>query len=174
MNLLKWLGVAVLDRLGWAGTTGVVVLLLSALHYMVQIVPLQGRLAAARVEATAKGPLAAPRGAQRGDLVSFKAFFAGGPVEERLSEIHDSGKATGLTFKRIEYRILEERRSGLKQYQIVMPVRSSYPSIRQFTSLALAKVPAMSLDHIHFRRKSIADGTVEAELRFTLFLSDPV
>jgi hypothetical protein len=93
-------------------------------------------------------------------------------LEERLKASHDAAKATGLIVKRVEYRMLEERRSGLQQYQIMMPVAASYPNIRQFVSLALAKVPAMSLDHIGFQRKKIGEATVEAELRFTLFLAE--
>ena len=43
-----------------------------------------------------------------------------------------------------------------------------------FTSLALATMPGLSLDHVHFQRRKIGESAIDAELRFTLFLADPV
>ena len=109
----------------------------------------------------------------RTELAAFKASFRRGDLEDQLKELNESGKTAGLTFKRIEYRMLEERRSGLKQYQITMPVIGGYPAIRRFTSLALAAMPGLSLDHVHFQRRKIGESPIDAELRFTLFLADP-
>ncbi|HZF38056.1 MAG TPA: hypothetical protein VE715_04490 [Blastocatellia bacterium] len=173
MNRLKWFGIIWVERFGWQSVVGLALLVSWAAFYLTEVYPVQQRLDVLRI--TAAGSRAETKGGdQQKELEIFRAFFRRGSLEEQLQAIHDSGKSTGIAFKRIDYRMLEEKRSGLKQYQIIMPVTSSYPSIRQFTSLALAKMPALSLDHIYFQRKKIGDAVVEAELHFTLFLADPV
>lgn len=173
MNRLKWSAIAAVEYLGWHGVAGLVMLACGCVFYLAQVYPLNHKLNQLRVAASGGGAKASANDTRR-DLELFKASFRRGSLEDQLKEIHESGRATGLSFKRIEYRMLEEKRCGLRQYQITMPVTSSYPSIRQFSSLALAKMPGLSLDHISFQRKKIGDTMVEAELRFTLFLADPV
>jgi hypothetical protein len=57
-------------------------------------------------------------------------------------------------------------------YQLNLPVKGSYAAIWQFALSALRAIPFASLDDISFRRDSIGDATVEARLRFTLYLSE--
>lgn len=175
MNRLRWIGIKLVDQLGWSGVLGLFLLVGCGLFYLGEILPLQQRMALLSAD------MAVPKEQSRStfpdpqaELEVFRQYFKGQELEAQLSAIYDAGRASGLTVKRIEYRMLEEKRSQLKQYQIVMPVTSSYPRIRQFVSLALVKVPAMSLDHIGFLRKKVGDSNVEAELRFTLFLAEPV
>ena len=176
MNRLRWIGLGMLDALGWPGAMALALLGLLAVAYLVGVYPLEQRRAALKSAAALTESARTQRVPHsldpQAELAQFRAFFGGAALEERLKAIHDAAKATELNIKRVEYRMLEERRSELRQYQIVMPVAASYPHIRQFVSLALAKVPAMSLDHIGFQRKKIGDATVEAELRFTLFLAE--
>jgi hypothetical protein len=51
-----------------------------------------------------------------------------------------------------------------------LPVKGSYPAIRQFVSDALVAVPAASLDTLRLERREVAEGGVEAALRFTVFV----
>jgi Tfp pilus assembly protein PilO len=172
MSRVKWLLVVLVERLGWQGAGGLALLVCCAIYSATQVHPLRQEVQEMRASATG-GRLAAASGDRRQELEAFKASFRQGPLEAQLKELNESGKASGLALKRIEYRMLEDRRSGLRQYQITMPVTSSYPSIRRFTSHALAKMPGLSLDHVHFQRRKIGDPAIEAELRFTLFLAEP-
>jgi len=172
MKQMKWLGIKLVEQLGWPGVAGLAMLMCWSAFYLTQVYPLHQKVSDMRAAAAGSNVASTRNDAPR-ELEAFKASFRRGTLEDQLKVIHDSGKATGLAFKRIEYRMLEERRSGLRQYQITMPVSSSYPSIRQFTSRALSRMPSLSLDHIHFQRKKIGDPAIEAELRFTLFLADP-
>lgn len=174
MNRLRWIGIQLMEQLVLPGALGLFLLAGCGLFYLGEVLPLQQRMAflSSDMVATKEQSRSASLDPQA-EIETFRRYFQGQELEAHLRAIHDAGKATGLTVKRIEYRMLEEKRSQLKQYQIVMPVTSSYPRIRQFVSLALAKVPAMSLDHIGFLRKRVGDSNVETELRFTLFLAEP-
>lgn len=172
MRRVKWLVIVLVERLGWQGAGGLTLLVCWAIYSATQVYPLSQGVQEMRASA-AGGRLVAASGDQRQELEAFKASFRKGPLEAQLKELSESGKTAGLAFKRIDYRMLEDRRSGLRQYQITMPVTSSYPSIRRFTSQALSKMPGLSLDHVHFQRRKIGDSAIEAELRFTLFLAEP-
>lgn len=174
MNRLRWYGLRLTETLGGAGVAALAILLGTLGYYGYVVWPLERQLTEAVagevVAIDAQETVADPRH----QFAGFQAFFQDKSLEAQLRELHDAGAIAGVALKRVEYRMLEDRRASLRQYQIVMPVTSGYPAIRKFVSIALAKVPAMSLDHIAFQRKRIGDGTVEAELRFTLFLADPV
>jgi hypothetical protein len=173
MNHARWLAIVLTERLGWQGVAGLALLGAWALMYVLQIHPLEKRSGELR-SAAAAGRSASASTDARADLAAFQASLRRGSLEDQLQELSESGKTAGLTFRRIEYRMLEEKRSGLKQYQITMPVTSSYPNIRRFASLALAAMPGLSLDHVHFQRRRIGESAIDAEMRFTLFLADPV
>jgi hypothetical protein len=169
----RWLAAALLDRLGWQGAAGLALMAAWAAFCVTQLYPVERKLGELRA-GLAKGGGTAVRSADaRKELEAFRTSLRQGTLESQLKELNESGKAAGLAFKRIDYRMLEERRSGLRQYQITMPVSSTYPDIRRFTSLALASMPGLSLDHVHFQRRRIGDAAIDAELRFTLFLAEP-
>jgi Tfp pilus assembly protein PilO len=173
MSHARWLAIVLHERLAWQGVVGLALMGAWILMNMLQIHPLEQKSDRLRSAATAgRGPHAMVDA--RNELEAFRASLRRGDLEDQLKELNESGKTAGLPFKRIEYRMLEERRSGLKQYQITMPVTGSYPVIRRFTSLALATMPGLSLDHVHFQRRKIGESAIDAELRFTLFLADPV
>lgn len=174
MNRLRWLAMQLVEHIGYAGIAALVLLCGTGVYYAGEVRPLHMKLEsinAGMVLASAKsGETSTDLAAQ---VERFRAFFREHDLETQLKGIHESGEAAGVMVKRIEYRMLDDQRARLRQYQIIMPVTSSYPNIRKFVSVALNKVPAMSLDHIGFQRKRVGDATVDAELRFTLFLADP-
>lgn len=173
MNRLRWLGIQLVECVGASGAMALVILSMTVGYYLHTVWPLERRLAAMGSDIV----MAANKEQRVSDptvqVEDFRAFFQGRDLEGQLKALHEAGAAAGVAVKRIEYRMLDDQRARLRQYQIVMPVTSSYPDIRKFVSIALAKVPAMSLDHIGFQRKRVGDATVDAELRFTLFLADP-
>ena len=173
MNHARWLAIVLTERLWWQGAVGLALMGAWALITILQIHPLEKKSDQLRSAATAGGGAHALVDARK-ELEAFRASLRRGGLEDQLKNLNESGKTAGLPFKRIDYRMLEERRSGLKQYQITMPVTGSYPAIRRFTSLALATMPGLSLDHVYFQRRKIGEPAIDAELRFTLFLADPV
>jgi hypothetical protein len=174
MNQLRWLGIQLVERLGIAGAAALAILCAAAVYYLHIVMPLERRLTAMGAEVVTMSGKAQQAADPKVQIENFQMFFRERDLETQLKSIHEAGQAAGIVVKRIEYRMLDDQRARLRQYQIVMPVTSSYPNIRKFVSVALSQVPAMSLDHIGFQRKRAGDATVDAELRFTLFLADPV
>ncbi len=174
MNRLQWTGIQLVERLGIPGIAAVVILAVVVGYYLRVVLPLEQQLMAMGSEIVTVSDKQQRTSDPKSQIEDFQAFFRERDLEGQLKELNEAGTVAGVAVKRIEYRMLDDQRAKLRQYQIVMPVTSSYPNIRKFVSVALAKVPAMSLDHIAFQRKRVGDSTVDAELRFTLFLADPV
>ena len=58
------------------------------------------------------------------------------------------------------------------QYQIVLPVKAPYRSIRKFCEQVLLTMPFAALAEVSLKRESVSDETVGARLEFILFLQD--
>lgn len=81
-----------------------------------------------------------------------------------------SANKAGVTLAEGTYTWEAQKGASLARYVIDLPVKGSYPAIRQFVSNTLVAVPAASLDTLRLERREVADGAVEAGLRFTVFV----
>lgn len=174
MKKIRWAMIKVIESVGWPGMAALLLLCVALSNYVIELRPLQVELRQLALDHPSNSnasQIAANK--PGGELEQFKTFFREKDLESQLQGVHKAGDSTGIVIKRIEYRMLDEKRAQLKQYQIVMPVTNSYPVIRRFIGEVLHAVPTMSLDHIAFNRKRVGDPVVDAELRFTLFLADP-
>ena len=93
-------------------------------------------------------------------------------TEKQVRTLFELAKNTGLTLSKAEYKLAEEKNGRYRTYQILLPVKGSYNSIRRFCEKTLLAIPFASLDEMSFKRESIASGSLEARLRFTLYLSE--
>ncbi|GJI98674.1 hypothetical protein RugamoR57_53920 [Duganella caerulea] len=93
-------------------------------------------------------------------------------AEQQVKVLFDLAAKNKLTLSQGEYKAGYDKASRVSTYQIILPVKGPYQSIWQFAMQALGDMPFASLDEIGFRREAIAETTVEARLRFTLYLKD--
>ena len=91
---------------------------------------------------------------------------------ELLARLHAAGAGAGVELRAAEYR-LQNAVGRIERYEITLPVAGSYAQIRTFIGGALKEIPAMSLDHVSFRRQRPEDSQVQAEVRVTLHLVRP-
>ncbi len=163
-------------QLGWQGIAGITLLLFAGIFLQLALNPLEketaamrGRLQAARSEARG-GTQAFAGGDRQQELASF---FGSLPEEkdvtDTLAVIYDVAQKAGLRVQQAEYHLDNSNPSELS-YQMNFPMQGEYPRIRAFLSRVLADNPALALDHISFRRDHIGDATLNADVRFTLFL----
>ena len=89
---------------------------------------------------------------------------------EVVRQLHAQAQRAGLVLDRGEYRPLPDASAKLVRYQIVLPVRGSYPQVRRFLAGAMRDMPGLALDGIAFQRDRGAAGQLEVQLRFTAFL----
>jgi hypothetical protein len=93
-------------------------------------------------------------------------------TEQQLKILFALAAKSGLALNQGEYKSAYDKAGRVGTYQILLPVRGSYASVWQFAMLALRELPFASLDELNFRRDAIADPTVEAKIRLTLYLKD--
>lgn len=93
-------------------------------------------------------------------------------AEQQVKLLFDLAAKSNLVLSQGEYKGGYDKASRVSTYQIILPVKGQYQAIWQFAMQGLREMPFASLDEVGFRRDSIADPTVEARLRFTLYLKD--
>ncbi|RYF04166.1 MAG: hypothetical protein EOO78_05145 [Oxalobacteraceae bacterium] len=134
----------------------------------------QARRQASAVPAAAALPALVPAAAV--PLDNLDAFYGAlgqrRYAEQQLKTLFGLAAKSGLVLNQGEYKSARDRNARVNTYQVNLPVKGSYAAIWQFSLAALRAIPYASLDDISFRRDSIGDPTVEARLRFTLYLAD--
>jgi hypothetical protein len=94
-------------------------------------------------------------------------------VEQQVKTLFAIAAKSGLTLDEGEYKSGADKDSRSTTYQVILPVRGQYQSIRTFCEQTLLAIPFASLDEINFKREGIANSTLEAKLHFTFYLTDP-
>ena len=95
-------------------------------------------------------------------------------VEQQVKTLFGLAAKSNLTLSQGEYKSVFDQNAQLHSYQVTLPVKGSYRDIWQFAMLVLRAIPFASLDDISFKRESIGEAQVEARLRLTLYLAQPL
>jgi Tfp pilus assembly protein PilO len=90
-------------------------------------------------------------------------------VPKILGVILAQADAAGLSLETGKYDVAATHTGAVTRYHIGFPVTGAYPAIRTFIDSVLKEVPTASISELAIERKNIADGTVEANIRLTLF-----
>jgi len=163
-----------LDALGPAGVAGVGVLLFCLPFWFTALAPAQAevkrRTAAAERQARLPGQAQPEPGDHAAELERFYSRF---PKVDRLpaelNALYAHAKVSKVQLLQGEYR-MESKTGGLSAYHVTLPVRGSYPQLRQFVGRVLKEMPTTSLDAVRFERKKAADAQLEAQVRLTIYL----
>ncbi len=112
-------------------------------------------------------------GTAAAELWRFHNLFPGvGELADQLEAVYALARAARLELHQGEYR-LEAPGPGLAAYRITLPLRGTYPQVREFVSGVLEKMPVVSVDAVRFERKKVGDAQLEAQVRLTLYLRPP-
>jgi hypothetical protein len=165
---------AILHKLGIAGVLGVGVAIACVGFYVTALAPAQEearaqRLTLERLRArTPYQPVAASGRAE--ELRRFYNLFPPAvALTDDLERLHRLARRAGLELAQGEYR-LERRATGLWAYRVTLPVRGSYPQLREFVDTVLKDMPVASIDSLRFERKKAAESELEAQLRLTFHI----
>ncbi|MGA8146362.1 MAG: hypothetical protein WB870_02145 [Gallionellaceae bacterium] len=93
-------------------------------------------------------------------------------TEQSLKTLFAIAAQTGISLDQGEYQWQVEKNSSTYRYQILLPVKGSYSAIRRFCEKTLQALPFASLDELSFKRESIGEDELDANLRFALYLKD--
>ena len=81
-----------------------------------------------------------------------------------LAQAHTAG----LTLGSAQYQIGNDRSGAYLSYQVLLPVKDRYVSIRRFVALVLNNIPNAALQEIHVDRPAVSGDVLEARIRFDL------
>lgn len=103
------------------------------------------------------------------DLV--QASYAQAEVSEVLRRVAKIAHDQGLALAQSEYQSGTEGHGGLRQMQVTLPLRASYPQVRQFIEAVLRELPGVSVDQLLLKRETVAQSQAEIRLRLSLWVN---
>lgn len=164
-----------LRGVGRAGVTGIALLILAAVAYVLFVIPLHEnvRTLATEVADTQARMTGRLSPAERRDmqLSSFYGYFPQADSSPLwLGKIYGAAKQAGVELASGEYEFQRTDGSRLGRYRMSLPAHGSYEQLREFVAAVLQEVPAASLDDISLRREDIGSPDLEARLRLTLYM----
>lgn len=180
-GFLLWQMRRLLRIVGWSGVAAIVVALASALFYEVALTPMHASVVEIRAEIEHfRNSRQAVRRTTTDNrdtalqLTEFYRFFSGEEaIGEVLNGIYETAQQQGLVLERGEYQLASAQEGKLLRYDIVLPIKGSYPRLRRFVAKILQDHPSLSLESVGFTRQSSLDIGVSALLRLTLYLRAP-
>jgi hypothetical protein len=163
-----------LDRLGTPGKLGLIFLAASLIGLLLFIIPavLTLKTLTAQISARADTAFATdkspdPAQVQPGARARSNVPASALQTEAVLRQIFAAATASGIQLERGDYTAaVATRRAGGNSTQISLPLKGSYPQIRQFIAAVMNSNPAIAIDQIRLSR----DSGDQEELTGTLSL----
>jgi hypothetical protein len=104
-------------------------------------------------------------------LVSFTANFpAATSINGTWGLIMKLADKSGLNIDHAAYESSKEQHAGLVRYNLNLPVQATYPQLRDFLTAVIATIPNIALDQLTFKRESVDNPSVDANINFVLFV----
>lgn len=169
-----------LQNLGVPGLAGLAILLVALTYGLAGLLPdwqslqelsQQTRDAREYLAKVEDGTIAPPVVPQR-QLDDFRNKLPSQPQATiAIDKIYALASQERITLARGEYSLGIDPKTHLARYQIMLPVRGSYPQLRRFLHALLGQLPAIVVEDVEFQRKKIADTDLNGRIRMTLYLS---
>ncbi|MDZ5436468.1 GspMb/PilO family protein [Pseudomonas fluorescens] len=169
-----------LQRLGVPGLAGLALLVVALTWGLAGLLPdwqslqtisQQTREAHEYLAKVEDGTVAPPVVPQR-QLDDFRSKLPSQPqATVAIDKIYALAAQERITLARGEYSLGIDPKTHLARYQILLPVRGSYPQLRRFLHALLGQLPAVVVEDVEFQRKKIADTDLNGRIRMTLYLS---
>jgi Tfp pilus assembly protein PilO len=177
LKLARWRLRRAVHVMGWLSLGGVALTVFAAAFALSNIVPLQAEVTALRdrvqqletqaARFTATEPPSRPE-------IRLAAFYQQLPPAEQARDVvrrlHARARDAGLVLERGDYRPQSDPAGRLMRYEIVLPVKGSYPQVKRFLAQAMADTPGLALDAIGLQREQDTSAELEVQLRFTVFM----
>jgi hypothetical protein len=159
--------------LGVTGSAGAGLLLLAGLGAVLLWLPLQRDLTAARAELAAHGSGTLTAVDDRAGLTGTAGFVSQLPTQQQLpmilGQIVGQATAAQLELEKGTYSLATSKSQRVVRYQLVYPVRGTYPAIRKFVDGSLAAVPSLALGGLRMERSTVGAAQLDAEIKFVIF-----
>lgn len=173
---MAWYIRRLFGQFGWPAMAGAGMLLVSGIVYFFFVQPLgdEVKSLALRAEVARISRNAAPVSAQqrmKNELALFYQTFPNiADYPKSLERLNEAAVSQGVTLEQGEYRLEYGGADRLARYEIVLPVKSNYISLRKFISRALSDISGLALNSVTFQKQKASDTYLEAQIKMTLFL----
>lgn len=164
-------------RLNLIGKIGVGLITLSAVFFWAAVLPQNEDLRKLQEQAASmqqQTQIESAVGAKLDDSQALQVFYDFFPGIDSspywVKELDIIAKKHGVELSRGDYRLMQEQESKLARYEMILPVRGSYPQIRAFIADMLVSVPAIALVDVALKREDIKSGKLDARLSMNLYL----
>lgn len=175
MNTLLWHAHQWGRRLGRTGLAGLLILVIAALIHVGRTVPLEdetavleARLSRLQANATRVVPRAVIVPAS-GFIDTLPATTAAATVIGQLEQL---ARAHNLQLLRGQYTQTPVPGTSLLRWQVSLPIKADYPRLIAFIADSLQAQPTLALDELKLKRETIETPTLDADLRFNLYLRE--
>lgn len=101
-----------------------------------------------------------------------RSSYAEGELSTVLRALSQVAKAEGLALAQSDFQTLSDSQGGLRQVQLTLPLRVTYPKLRRFVEEVLRQLPGVSVDHLGIKREAVAQGQIEVRLKLSIWI-DP-
>jgi hypothetical protein len=164
---------------GWPGAVGLLLLGAGCLGQFVLVPQQQAAVASARSEAEASHQdyLRLAEGGSKAQLNSGETLVRFHDMltpekqaDAAMETIQRDAQKNGLAPAGTEYKWQRQPNAKLAEVRIVMPLKAGYAPLRAFVKDVLTDVPGLALEQFDLQRDNIGSTTVDARLRFSLFL----
>jgi Tfp pilus assembly protein PilO len=177
LNKLKWILSRWAKKLGILGIVGIALIAFSIASYFLLVVPKNSRIVA--LAADIQRVKAEPQILVKEDTetVRMQKFYAFFPKQKSspdlLEKIYASARDESLQLKQGKYNYTVDKTGKLGEYQVILPVKGTYPEIRKFVAKVLNELPSAALDDISFKREAISNAELDARIKFTIYMGTP-
>jgi Tfp pilus assembly protein PilO len=177
LKLARWRLLRAMHAFGGLSIGGIALMIFAAGFALSNVLPLRAKVTqlrdqVVRLESQA-GAQARSAEPERPDAL-LAAFYeqlpsaAGAP--EVVRRLHAYAREAGLVLERGEYRPVSDPSGRLMRYQMVLPVKGSYPQVKRFLAQAMRGTPGLALDAISVQRNQGGSPVLEVQLRMTVFM----
>jgi len=91
-------------------------------------------------------------------------------VSDVLRKIANMAERNGVALSQSDYQNSSKGHGGLNRLQVTLPLRASYPQLKQFIEQVLFEFPGVSLDDLVLKRESVAQNQVEIRIKLSLWV----
>lgn len=165
--------------LGWPGAIGVGGLAMCLALYVSILQPAQQRLNTARLSASVLQERMARAGQVSNDSArpledQLATFYRVFPSErdaiDWVGKIVAIAQRGGLSLQQADYKLERDKTGKLTRFQMNLPLKGEYQTIRRFLVDLRAEIPIVSLEQVQFERQKVGDPLVDAKVRLVIFL----
>jgi hypothetical protein len=161
-----------LTRLGALGMTGLVAILGAVVIGLGALIPGQNAIRALDAD-IARAKQHHPHSEvtpEEGVGRVVAALPTRGQIPAVIGLVLEQAQQAGVPLDVGHYAFVPAKSGSVGRYELEFPVHASYPQVRDFINRTLTAIPAAGLDKLRIERKTIADQSVNADVRFVVFV----